>query len=69
MRGDAVTVMMGDESDDCRDVVRYWHKLQEGHEGGLRESLHEGRSCCWFLFICLDVWPENYLSLGDYKKQ
>src|ERR1700744_90263 len=22
--GDAVTVMMADESDDCRDVVRYW---------------------------------------------
>src|SRR5580693_2339907 len=22
--GDAVVVMMADESDDCRDVVRYW---------------------------------------------
>ena len=29
-RGDAVVVMMADESDDCRDVVRYWEKLQEG---------------------------------------
>jgi len=28
--GDAVVVMMADESDDCRDVVRYWEKLQEG---------------------------------------
>ncbi|HME27351.1 MAG TPA: glycosyltransferase family 2 protein [Acetobacteraceae bacterium] len=28
--GDAVVVMMADESDDCRDVVRYWHILNEG---------------------------------------
>ena len=30
MKGDAVTIMMADESDDCRDVVRYWEKLNEG---------------------------------------
>ena len=28
--GDAVVVMMADESDDCRDVVRYWRLLNEG---------------------------------------
>ncbi|MCD8482005.1 MAG: glycosyltransferase family 2 protein [Verrucomicrobia bacterium] len=28
--GDAVTIMMADESDDVRDVVVYWHKLNEG---------------------------------------
>lgn len=28
--GDAVIIMMADESDDCRDVVAYWHKLQQG---------------------------------------
>lgn len=28
--GDAAVVMMADESDDCRDVVRYWQKLNEG---------------------------------------
>jgi dolichol-phosphate mannosyltransferase len=32
MRGDAVVVMMADESDDCRDVVRYWQSLNEGWE-------------------------------------
>lgn len=32
MKGDAVVIMMGDESDDCRDVVRYWEKLNEGYE-------------------------------------
>lgn len=30
--GDAVVIMMGDESDDVRDVVRYWHTLQEGYD-------------------------------------
>ncbi len=28
--GDAVVVMMADESDDCRDVVRYWQTLGQG---------------------------------------
>jgi dolichol-phosphate mannosyltransferase len=32
MKGDAVVIMMADESDDCRDVVRYWQKLQEGYD-------------------------------------
>jgi dolichol-phosphate mannosyltransferase len=30
--GDAVVIMMADESDDCRDVVRYWNALNEGHD-------------------------------------
>jgi len=30
MKGDAVVIMMADESDDCRDVVRYWKRLNEG---------------------------------------
>lgn len=29
-KGDAVVVMMADESDDCRDVVRYWKELNQG---------------------------------------
>jgi dolichol-phosphate mannosyltransferase len=32
MKGDAVVIMMADESDDCRDVVRYWQKLNEGYD-------------------------------------
>jgi len=28
--GDAVCIMMADESDDCRDVVRYWNELNRG---------------------------------------
>src|SRR3990172_1018561 len=30
--GDAVAVVMADESDDCRDVARYWNTLNEGWE-------------------------------------
>ena len=32
MTGDAVVLMMADESDDCRDVLRYWKKLNEGYD-------------------------------------
>jgi len=32
MQGDAVVIMMADESDDCRDVVRYWQTLNEGYD-------------------------------------
>lgn len=34
--GDAIVIMMADESDDCRDVVRYWETLGEG---GMRSSV------------------------------
>lgn len=30
MTGDAAVIMMADESDDCRDVVRYWRTLNDG---------------------------------------
>jgi dolichol-phosphate mannosyltransferase len=30
--GDAIVVMMADESDDCRDVARYWETLNQGWE-------------------------------------
>src|SRR5581483_8156518 len=32
MKGDAAVIMMADESDDCRDVVRYWKELNEGYD-------------------------------------
>ena len=31
-KGDAVVVMMADESDDSRDVVTYWKVLKEGYD-------------------------------------
>jgi dolichol-phosphate mannosyltransferase len=30
--GDAVVIMMADESDDCHDVVRYWEELNKGYD-------------------------------------
>lgn len=30
--GDAVVIMMADESDDCHDAVRYWEALNEGFD-------------------------------------
>jgi len=30
MHGDAIVVMMADESDDCRDVIHYWQVLGQG---------------------------------------
>jgi dolichol-phosphate mannosyltransferase len=32
MKGDAVVIMMADESDDVRDVVRYWQLLNQGYD-------------------------------------
>jgi dolichol-phosphate mannosyltransferase len=32
MSGDACVIMMADESDDCRDVVRYWKELNKGYD-------------------------------------
>jgi dolichol-phosphate mannosyltransferase len=31
-QGDAIVIMMADESDDCRDVIRYWNVLNEGYD-------------------------------------
>jgi dolichol-phosphate mannosyltransferase len=32
MSGDAVVIMMADESDDCRDVALYWERLTAGYD-------------------------------------
>ncbi len=32
MSGDAVVIMMADESDDARDAVRYWEELGKGYD-------------------------------------
>jgi dolichol-phosphate mannosyltransferase len=32
IQGDAVIVMMADESDDCGDAVRYWRTLSQGYD-------------------------------------
>lgn len=42
MTGDAVVVMMADESDDCRDVVRYWKTLNEGWDAAFGSRFMTG---------------------------
>ena len=68
-RGDAMVVMMADESDDCRDVVRYWKLLNDGWEavfgsrfmkggGVLNYPVHKlviNRLANWFLRIVFNV--------------
>jgi dolichol-phosphate mannosyltransferase len=69
MQGNAVVIMMADESDDCRDVVRYWEKLNEGYDcvygsrfmkgGGVidypRFKLFVNRLANWFLRIIFRI--------------
>lgn len=43
-RGDAVVIMMADESDDCRDVVAYWEKLNEGYDAVFGSRFIKGGS-------------------------
>ena len=40
--GDAVVVMMADESDDCRDVVRYWQLLNQGWDAAFGSRFVRG---------------------------
>ena len=42
-RGDAVVIMMADESDDCRDVVAYWRMLQRRVGLRVRQPFHPRR--------------------------
>ncbi|HEX4164767.1 MAG TPA: glycosyltransferase family 2 protein [Bryobacteraceae bacterium] len=42
MSGDAAVIMMADESDDARDVVRYWELLNEGWDAVLGSRFVKG---------------------------
>jgi dolichol-phosphate mannosyltransferase len=69
IQGDAVVVMMADESDDPRDVVRYWRLLNEGHDcvfgsrfikgGGVIDypwlKLRLNRLANWFVRVLFNI--------------
>jgi len=55
MNGDAVVIMMADESDDCRDVVRYWRLLQEGNDCVFGSRFIKGGGVIDYPFIKLKV--------------
>ncbi len=51
MTGDAVVIMMADESDDCRDVVLYWEKLNKGYDCVFGSRLIKGDGVIDYPFI------------------
>lgn len=52
-RGDAVVIMMADESDDCRDVVHYWEKLNEGYDCVFGSRFYTGGGALGYPFVKL----------------
>jgi dolichol-phosphate mannosyltransferase len=53
-QGDAVAVMMADESDDCRDLVTYWQKLTEGYDAVFGSRFVKGGGVIdypWFKYV------------------
>jgi dolichol-phosphate mannosyltransferase len=56
MSGDAVVVMMADESDDCRDVVRYWELLNEGWDAVFGSRFINGGGVIEY------PWPKRRLN-------
>jgi dolichol-phosphate mannosyltransferase len=56
--GDAVVIMMADASDDSRDVVRYWQKLNEGYEAVFGSRFSNGGRVIDY------PWPKLFLNRG-----
>lgn len=54
-KGDALIVMMADESDDCRDVVRYWEKLNEGYDCVFGSRFEKGGGVIDYPFLKLAI--------------
>ena len=54
--GDAVVIMMADASDDSRDVVRYWEKLNDGYEAVFGSRFVPGGSVTDY------PWPKLLLN-------
>jgi dolichol-phosphate mannosyltransferase len=53
--GDAVVIMMADESDDCRDVVRYWKLLNEGYDAVFGSRFMKGGGVIDYPWLKLKV--------------
>jgi dolichol-phosphate mannosyltransferase len=55
MKGDAAVIMMADESDDCRDVVRYWRLLNEGWDAVFGSRFVKGGGVIDYPYVKLKV--------------
>ena len=60
MTGDAAVVMMADESDDCRDVVRYWELLNEGWDAVFGSRFLKGGGVIDYPWLKRLVWMVAY---------
>jgi hypothetical protein len=54
--------MMADESDDCRDVVRYWQTLNEGYDCVFSSRFMRGGGV-----IDYPRFKTNNQSVGEYR--
>ncbi len=65
IQGDAVVVMMADESDDCRDVVRYWQILNEGWDAVFGSRFLRGGGVIDYPWtkLCLNRLANTFLRL------
>ena len=55
MNGDAAVIMMADESDDCRDVVRYWNLLNQGWDAVFGSRFAKGGGVIDYPWLKLKV--------------
>jgi dolichol-phosphate mannosyltransferase len=55
MTGDAAVIMMADESDDCRDVVRYWELLNQGWDAVFGSRFMKGGGVIDYPWVKLRV--------------
>jgi dolichol-phosphate mannosyltransferase len=57
--GDALVIMMADESDDVRDVVRYWEELNKGYDCVFGSRFTKGGGVIDYPFV---KWVFNRLA-------
>jgi dolichol-phosphate mannosyltransferase len=63
--GDAMVIIMADESDDCRDVVRYWDVLNEGYDCAFGSRLMKGGGTFDYprLKLLLNRWANLFIRV------
>jgi dolichol-phosphate mannosyltransferase len=54
-KGDAAVIMMADESDDCRDVARYWQELNKGYDCVFGSRFIKGGGVIDYPFVKLKI--------------
>ena len=70
MKGDAVVVMMADESDDCRDVVRYWQLMNQGWDAVFGSRFVKGGGVIDYPWLKLRInrWANFFVRLMFHIK-